>query len=294
MNTTPITDQINVKSIFLALNQKPIAYYPIYRQLAKSTTGGILLSQIMYWSSAMKGEEFYKTDKDLMQETGLSTDELRLAKSNLKKLSFVSLKLKGIPAKTFWNIDYDLLFQSINALKEHDQAPKQDSGKSLNSDRGNPDTVLGETPKLGSGKSLNIYITENKSEIKTEIKTEREPELENLSPSNSNSKDHSLERSIEDLKDQIKSVPMYPYSMEAAIKKGYTEKDLWEELLPRLIIYLNDHDRTNIFTKFNYWIKDLRSRTQNLYQKAKYQNIVHSYVQSSNKYLGNTWDPCPF
>jgi hypothetical protein len=52
------------------LNQKPIAYYPIYRQITGSTTAGILLSQLMYWFSVK--DKFYKTDADIIEETMLT------------------------------------------------------------------------------------------------------------------------------------------------------------------------------------------------------------------------------
>lgn len=87
------------------LNQKPIAYYPVYRELVGSTTGGILLSQLMYWLS--KKDKIHKTDEDIRGETLLSKKELENAKKLIKKLDFITVSREGIPAKTYYQIDWD-------------------------------------------------------------------------------------------------------------------------------------------------------------------------------------------
>lgn len=98
-----------MKDILIALNQRPVAYYPIYKTIAGSTTAGILLSQIMYWSSAVKGKEFYKPDIEIIEETGLSKNELRAAKKKLKTIPFIKMRLsstKKYQAVTFYEVDY--------------------------------------------------------------------------------------------------------------------------------------------------------------------------------------------
>jgi hypothetical protein len=75
---------------------------------------GLLLSQIMYWYSAVKGRKFYKSDAEIMEETMLSLNELRGAKSRLKDLPFIMITLHGIPAKTHYDINVTLLINAIN------------------------------------------------------------------------------------------------------------------------------------------------------------------------------------
>jgi len=69
-----------MKEVLLALNQQPIAVYPIYIDITGSMTAGVLLSQVMYWDSKMKGNEFYKNDAEFMQETRLTQSEFKTAK----------------------------------------------------------------------------------------------------------------------------------------------------------------------------------------------------------------------
>jgi hypothetical protein len=103
-----------MKDILINLNQRPIAVYPIYIKLTGSVNAGLLLSQIMYWYSAMKGKKFYKSDAEIMEETMLSLNELRGAKLRLKELPFIMITLHGIPAKTHYDINVTLLINAIN------------------------------------------------------------------------------------------------------------------------------------------------------------------------------------
>ena len=94
------------KTILQSLHERPIAYYPIYRKITGTTTAGILLSQLMYWFS--KKEKIYKTNAEIMGETLLTENELRSAKKKIKALPFISITLEGVPAKTFYEINWDI------------------------------------------------------------------------------------------------------------------------------------------------------------------------------------------
>lgn len=96
-----------MKNTLKLLNQRPIAYFPIYRTLTGSTTAGIMLSQLMYWFSSIKNDEIFKTDNEIMDETLLTEKELRNAKNAIKKLTFLEVFIKGVPAKTYYKIDWD-------------------------------------------------------------------------------------------------------------------------------------------------------------------------------------------
>ncbi|PHO10311.1 hypothetical protein CPG37_04495 [Malaciobacter canalis] len=100
-----------MKHILKQLNQKPIAYYPVYREITGSTTAGILLSQLMYWFS--KKDKIFKTDKEIQEETLLSEKELRNAKKLIKKLDFITVSREGLPAKTFYEIDWEKMYSSL-------------------------------------------------------------------------------------------------------------------------------------------------------------------------------------
>ena len=143
-----------MKEILIKLNQRPIAVYPIYIKLTGSVTSGLLLSQIMYWYSAVNGRLFYKSDAEIMEETMLTANELRIAKLRLKSLSFMNMYLKGVPARTHYEIDADLLFSEIN---------KSSLVKS---------TKLDKLNQLNSVSDINETITENTTENTSKTKSE--------------------------------------------------------------------------------------------------------------------------
>jgi len=153
-----------MKEILIKLNQRPIAVYPIYIKLTGSVTSGLLLSQIMYWYSAVNGRAFYKSDAEIMEETMLTANELRSAKLRLKSLSFMNMYLKGVPARTHYEIDADLLFSEIN---------KSSLVKSTKLDKLNP---------LNSVSDINETITENTTENTTKNTTKKGCEFENPLP----------------------------------------------------------------------------------------------------------------
>lgn len=111
-----------IKKLLIEFNQKPIAIYPVYIDLTGSVTAGLLLSQIMYWYGSVK-REFYKTDAELMQETRLTITEFKNAKRIISELPFVHIQRKGIPAKTYYDIDLinlsDCIVQTSSQVTYH-------------------------------------------------------------------------------------------------------------------------------------------------------------------------------
>ena len=128
-----------MKNILKQLNQKPIAYYPLYKKITGTTTGGVLLSQLMYWLS--KKDKIFKTDNDIMDETYLTKKELENAKKLIKKLTFITVSREGLPAKTFYEIDWDKMLTSLHQW-----------GKQENPNGGNTTTPKDETLPPETGK----------------------------------------------------------------------------------------------------------------------------------------------
>lgn len=107
---------LDVKNLMANLNQRPVAFYPVYAQIAGSINAGLLLSQLLYWHSAVNGREFYKTDIEISNETYLSEKELRNAKARLRALAFVKITLRGMPAVTYYDFDLQALAEAIADL----------------------------------------------------------------------------------------------------------------------------------------------------------------------------------
>ena len=146
------------------LHQRPIAYYPVYRKLTGSTTAGILLSQLMYWFS--KKDKIFKTDKEIMEETLLTKKELENAKKLIKNLDFITVSREGIPAKTYYEIDWEICEKTLNSFSKNGETSNNQTGKQVSTNGGNCTPPMGETIVV---KSLTETTTENKKykKIKT-------------------------------------------------------------------------------------------------------------------------------
>lgn len=137
------------------LHQRPIAFYPCYAVLLESVSAGVLLSQIMYWWSAVGARPFDKTDAELRAETMLNEWEFRKAKAKLKDLPFLSVKRKGVPPTTCYEVDQNLLFETLGKL---DSSPidfetvselneRQSPNQTRDSLRNIPETTPETTPE---------------------------------------------------------------------------------------------------------------------------------------------------
>jgi hypothetical protein len=142
------------------LNQRPIAYYPFYRELTGSTTAAILLSQLMYWFN--KKDKIFKTDEEIKQETYLTKKELENAKKLIKKLPFITVSVEGIPAKTYYEIDWEkyenLLMKDEETEPQKVEASSHEMGKQVSTKGGNC-----VPPKVETNKNNN-FNTETTTE----------------------------------------------------------------------------------------------------------------------------------
>lgn len=128
-NISIAENKIDVQKIIKALNQRPIAYYPIYRKLMGSVAGGVLLSQIMYRYGNLKKDqdEFDASDDELRNQTGLSEWELKTEKNKLRESGFVEINLRGVPAKTHYMVDIQKLAEKLSSLEDDLQTEKNNS-----------------------------------------------------------------------------------------------------------------------------------------------------------------------
>ncbi len=115
-----------IKNVLKALHLKPIAYYPIYLIIAGSISAGVALSQLMYWFGTGR-KKIYKTDRELQAETGLTDNEMRSVKKKLRVLEFLTLSREGVPARTYYELDWDRYYVSLVKFTN------QDSDNSANS-----------------------------------------------------------------------------------------------------------------------------------------------------------------
>ncbi|EPG1747681.1 hypothetical protein MBQ75_003619 [Klebsiella pneumoniae] len=133
----------------LPLLDRPIAFQRSFIRLNIGVTAALFLSQMTYWTNRSDDDGWvYKTQEEWEEETGLSRYEQEGARKKLRSIGVLLEKKKGVPARLFYKIDNDVLFQAL---------------ASANKNAEKPHTGMRKTSKQVSGKPAN-FLTENTTE----------------------------------------------------------------------------------------------------------------------------------
>lgn len=133
----------------LPLLDRPIAFQRSFIRLNIGVTAALFLSQMTYWTNRSDDDGWvYKTQEEWEEETGLSRYEQEGARKKLRSIGVLLEKKKGVPARLFYKIDNDVLFQSLVAANKNAEKPH---------------TGMWKTSKQVSGKPAN-FLTENTTE----------------------------------------------------------------------------------------------------------------------------------
>ena len=105
-----------------------IAYRPEMSEIAGSIKAGLLLSQLIYWQS-VKGEgvAFYKSQRELQKETGLSIAEHSTAKNQLKSKKIITVKVYGLPPTTHYTVNIELVIKLLRKKTQDNSAEPNDT-----------------------------------------------------------------------------------------------------------------------------------------------------------------------
>lgn len=174
-----MSNQAN-KELHILLATRPLSFNPKFSKLcgerkinritgqpyqSNNQSAGILLSQLIYWYSAMRGEKFYKLNENLVEECGTTVDELKRDKKTLIEKGFITVTLEGLPAKSYYTVHMDNIEDSaIKHQLEQDSAIKHQ---------------LHSPIKHHSSSAIKHqhYITENNIELDIEIENQKPPSL---------------------------------------------------------------------------------------------------------------------
>jgi hypothetical protein len=85
------------------LHMRPVAYYPIYKDITGSLHGGLMLSQLMYWFRTKS--KIYKSRDQLMDELGFTMREYRTARKAISALPFLKMDRQGARGRNYYVID---------------------------------------------------------------------------------------------------------------------------------------------------------------------------------------------
>lgn len=114
------------------LPDRPIAFNRDFVRIGCGIKGSLMLSQAVYWSkrTTTKDGSFWKVQEDWEEETGMTRHEQMTALKRLKKLGFISVKKRGIPAKNYYILNTNKILEELsNDCKWSGKRTTSDMGK---------------------------------------------------------------------------------------------------------------------------------------------------------------------
>ena len=241
--------------IIKALHNRKISYHPMYKDLTGSLQGAIVLSQIMYWFK--QKDKFYKTDAEMMRETRISKHEMNTAKTTIKKLDFIKITKEGIPAKTFYEIDWQKYKKTMNIIC------KKDSKKHNK-----------KTPTQLAARS-DVQLAARAANLPSEI----------LSSNTNSTSDSSSDSSFSSFQEECVSGETLNKGSETLIKDNVVAQNKTQNNIVEQKNNVAQNKTQNNIVESSLKISDRKKvkPTKKIKQKYKHNNIVERcYVQAVN------------
>jgi hypothetical protein len=138
-----------------------VSYKADFAHLTGSVTAGLLLSQFWYFSglptAAARDGWFYVTMDEISEQTGMIREEQETARKRLKALGVLEEKRIGVPAKLWYRLDKDRLYELLSEFAAFKAERMQDagipqSGNPPPKNAGIPQSVVRELRNLARGK----------------------------------------------------------------------------------------------------------------------------------------------
>lgn len=184
-----------------AMNDKPIAFNPIYVKIGCGINGALMLSQLVYWTSRTKNKDgwIYKTHEEWEQETGLTRREQDTARKTLKSLGFLVEKKAGVPCKLHFRVERENLYKSL--IKYSESLDSSQLHNSAKLDAQNSQTECTEAPDcMHKSAQLDAQIrptnTENTYREYTENTSESVSSENPVIPETQNPEENLIERTL--------------------------------------------------------------------------------------------------
>jgi hypothetical protein len=184
---------LSLKQILGSEETRVVALYPALRRVVTPLSDLIFISQILYWASVKN--PFYKTNMEMSHETGLTKKEIEYIKRRLSHYEFISVTHKGVPRKTYYTVDWNILAEELgNADLLKGNASPSNSGKLEWNTKGrtatnrkfNKDNKSSVAPKCGPlDSSASIPVTPKSGTLENRASTPVAPKcgpLDDLPP----------------------------------------------------------------------------------------------------------------
>lgn len=118
MSNQTIDDHV-FEAVVMALLQRPVAFYPVFADIAGTTDAGIMLSQAWYWTQRLPPERqgwFYKSWQEWKEETSLGRRQQDTAKAKLKEKGLIETTRKGLDPTLHFRINRENFISALKSL----------------------------------------------------------------------------------------------------------------------------------------------------------------------------------
>lgn len=93
-----------------------IVYQPEFTHITGAITAGIFVCNLVQWTGKQRDADgwIFKTQGEIMEETGLTRREQETARKILKDRGFLVEAKRGIPARLFYRVEIDALNDAVD------------------------------------------------------------------------------------------------------------------------------------------------------------------------------------
>lgn len=149
------------------LLDRPIAYHRILARIAGSVSGGVFLSQALYWSkrTTLPDSWFYKTAGEWFDETFLTRREQETVRKRLVALKILEERKNGVPAKLYFRVN-------LGELERHILRHSETSGDASGQEA--VQSSFNKSAKLGSTNPPNLVQQKRQTNTETTSETTAE------------------------------------------------------------------------------------------------------------------------
>lgn len=161
-------------SDFLTEVGHPVAYYPSLARALGGVKQAVLLCQLIYWTGRGSKQDgwVYKTQEELLNETGLSFDEQRTARKSLIKAKVLEERYARLEHRMYFRINTEIL----DELWENFRIWGCPFPEMENPQFGKKVMPISGARKAQIGEALNGNFDNKDAENTSKNKTEREAE----------------------------------------------------------------------------------------------------------------------
>jgi hypothetical protein len=172
--SVPQVDPTHKRTPFYQPPGHPIAYYPSLVPVAGSVKAAVLLCQLLYWTPRAKDATawIYKSQHEIMAETGMSLKEQRQARVELKRRHLLQEHYDRLDHQLWFRVNVEAYNAAILLIS--DQVPKGHFETSPKGTSGSDETAHGEVPFGDVAKDLpetmtEITVSETSPEISSNV-----------------------------------------------------------------------------------------------------------------------------